>query len=175
MIAFLGIFRIIPAWAYGALAIVALCLGIEIHGQHRGAARIQALWDKDVAAAEAQAETLRILKQSSIDKSATKYAVKQARQQVIVKTIIKEVDRYVPTTLPALPSGFRVFHDAAAAGEAIDDSALSDATPVLPGTVAKTVAANYANCRSDQERLATLQDIIRTLTGEPNGKAETVK
>ena len=161
-----GLLRMIPAWAYGGLAIVALCLGIEIHGQHRGAARIQALWDKETAAAEVQAETLRILRQSSIDKSATKYAVKQAKQQVIVKTIIKEVDRYVPNSLPMLPAGFRVLHDAAAAGEAIDDTRLADAAPVAPAVVARTVAENYATCNDEKYRLSTLQDIIRTLTGE---------
>ena len=175
MIAILGIFRIIPSWAYGGVAIIALCVGIEIHGQHRGAARIQALWDKETAAAEVQAETLRILRQSSIDKSATKYAVKQAKQQVIVKTIIKEVDRYVPNSLPMLPPSFRLYHDAAAAGEAIDDTRLADAAPVSPLTVARTVANNYATCNDEKQRLATLQDIIRALTGESNGKAETVK
>ena len=175
MIAFLGIFRIIPSWAYGAIAVIALCVGIEIHGQHRGAARIQSLWDKDVAAAEAQAETLRILKQASIDKSATKYEVKQAKQQVIVKTIIKEVDRYVPSTLPMLPGSFRLYYDAAVAGKDIDDSGLSNAAPVAPKDVGRNAAENYATCRDDQDRLSALQDIIRTLTGESNAKAETVK
>ena len=166
-----GFLRMVPTWAYGGLAIIALCLGIELHGQHRGAARIQALWDRDVAAAEAQAETLRILRQSHIDKSATKYEVKQAKQQVIVKTIIKEVDRYVPNSLPMLPPGFRLLHDAAAAGEAIDDTRLADAAPVAPRTLAETLAKNYASCNDDKQRLSILQDIIRTLTGESNAKA----
>ena len=70
-----------------------------------------------------------------------------------------------------LPPGFRLLHDAAAAGEAIDDTRIADAAPVAPAVVARTVAENYASCNDEKQRLATLQDIIRTLTGESNAKA----
>ncbi|ONN68145.1 hypothetical protein [Herbaspirillum sp. VT-16-41] len=49
----LALLRIVPSWCYWILAVVALCLGCEIHG----AGRVQAKWDLQEAsrkAAEAQ-------------------------------------------------------------------------------------------------------------------------
>ena len=59
MMAVLGMLRIVPSWCYWILALVALCLGCEIHG----AGRVQAKWDAQVklqaAAAEAALELRR--------------------------------------------------------------------------------------------------------------------
>lgn len=59
MMAVLGMLRIVPSWCYWILAMVALCLGCEIHG----AWRVQAKWDAQVkqqaAAAEAALELRR--------------------------------------------------------------------------------------------------------------------
>ena len=40
----LALLRIVPSWCYWILALVALCLGCEIHG----AGRVQAKWDADL-------------------------------------------------------------------------------------------------------------------------------
>lgn len=59
MMVVVGILRIVPSWCYWILALVALCLGCEIHG----AGRVQAKWDAQVklqaAAAEAALEVRR--------------------------------------------------------------------------------------------------------------------
>lgn len=171
----IALFTIVPRWCYALLLIVGLAIGIEIHGQHTGAIRIQKRWDADIAKAEAQAETLRLMRQASIEKTYSKHVKKVAKAQVITRTIIKEVDRYVPNTLPMLPGDFRLLFNAAYAGESLDDSKRANAAPVSPQIVARTTAENAAACRYDQDRLETLQAIIRTLTGIPNGKEESTK
>lgn len=160
----IGLLAIVPRWCYGLLAIVALAIGIEVHGQHKGAARIQKLWDADVAKAEVQAETLRLMRQSSINKTYAKHVEKVAKAQVVTRTIIKEVDRYVPNTLPMLPGDFRLYYNSTIAGESVDDSRRANAAPVAPKDIGRNAAENYAACRYDQDRLETLQGIIRTLT-----------
>lgn len=59
MSALLGLLRIVPAWCYWILLLLALCLGCEMHG----AARIQKKWDAQVkqqaAATEAALELQR--------------------------------------------------------------------------------------------------------------------
>ena len=166
-----GFLRMVPSWAYGGLAIVALCIGIELHGQHRGAARIQSLWDRDVAAAEAQAETLRILRQSHIDKRETKSVAVAVKRQTVVQSNLAKVDTYAPSSAPPLPGTWRLWHDAAATGETVSDPGSANAASVSLKQTAVTVARNYAACLDDQSRLTDLQDIIRTLTGESNAKA----
>lgn len=56
---------------------------------------------------------------------------------------------------------FRVYHDAAAAGEEIDSTRRAPAAPVAPKDVALTIAENYADSRYDQSRLEALQQIMR--------------
>lgn len=162
---------ILPIWFKAALAaaIVAVVAGLGwfVYDSidSRGYNRAKAEYEKD-------AEATRIAHQEEIDGLAKSFALKAAKQRIVTQTIIKEVDKYVPSTLPLLPPGFRVFHDAAAAGKAPVDTAGADAPPVAPSTVAATVAANYANCRYDQERLEALQAIVRTINGGDDGKAE---
>ena len=63
---------------------------------------------------------------------------------------------------PPLSPSFRVLHDAAASGsQAAENPGRADAAPVPVADAAETIAANYATCRTDQARLAALQDIIR--------------
>ena len=162
----IALFAIVPRWCYGLLLIVALAIGIEVHGQHKGAARIQKQWDADIAKAEAQAETLRLMRQASIDKAYAKHVEKVAKAQVITRTIIKEVDRYVPNTLPMLPGDFRLYFNSAVTGEAIDDSKRATSAPVNPQDVARNAAENFAACRYDQGRLEILQSIVKSLNGE---------
>jgi hypothetical protein len=113
-----------------------------------------------------QAETLRLASQHKINQTATKFAEKAAKDRVVTQTIIREVEKYVPSTAPVLSGDFRVFHDAAAAGQEIDDTKRANAAPVKAQTVAATVADNYSACLYDQQRLTALQDIVRTINGE---------
>jgi hypothetical protein len=66
-------------------------------------------------------------------------------------TIVKEVPIYVPDDSCALPGGFRVLHDAAAAGVLPDPARIPLAAPVPAQVVAGTVAGNYATCQENDE------------------------
>ena len=163
MIALLGIFRVIPSWCYGLLAFVVLAGAGAVYERHTGEAIVQKKWDAEKAQAALQAESLRLLNESAIRKQADVFNVKQAAAKVVYKTITKEVEKYVPNSLALLPPGFRLLHDAAAEGVAVDDTAGVDAAPVSPRQVASTVSANYAACREDQDKLEALQGIVRTV------------
>lgn len=64
---------------------------------------------------------------------------------------------------PPLSPSFRLLHDSAATGsQAAESPGGTDAAPVPVADAAETIAANYATCRTDQARLAALQEIIRS-------------
>jgi hypothetical protein len=111
---------------------------------------------EDVAAAEA----MRVLQQEGIDNVSSTFAAKAAKDRVITQTIIKEVDRYVPNSLPMLPGDFRLQYNASVTGIPVDDSSRADALPVTPQDVARTDAENFASCRYDKERVEALQAVI---------------
>ena len=48
----LAMFKMAPSWCYWLLALVALCLGCELHGRHT----VQAKWDVAVLVANSQAK-----------------------------------------------------------------------------------------------------------------------
>lgn len=148
----------------GAAAL--LILAIFGYGFSKGSGYKQAKWDAEKQRQAEMAEMQRQSWQSSIDKGTTKFAAKAAKDRVIVQTIIKEVDRYVPITDPVLSGGFRLFHDAAATGEVIDDSKRTDAAPVTSATVARVIADNYASCNYEKQRVILLQDVVRVLNGD---------
>jgi hypothetical protein len=58
----------------------------------------------------------------------------------------------------------RVPHTAAATGRALPETGnppSTDATPVTPQDLTRTVVENYASCREDQGRLEALQGILK--------------
>lgn len=159
MTGLLLLLRGVPSWCYGVIGLLALVVGIELHGRHH----VQVLWDADVVAKEAQAETLRLSRQGNIDRVSSKLQAKVTKARVVVKTIIKEIDHYVPITDPVLSSGFRLLHDAAATGEAPDDTRRATSTPVTSATVARTITDNYSSCNYDKQRLEALQEIVKSI------------
>ena len=163
MMALWTLSKLVPSWCYGLIAFVAIAGAGAVYERHAGESIVQKKWDAEKAQAVVQAENIRLLNQAAIGKQADKYIVKQAAAKVIYKTIIKEVEKYVPNTLPMLPGGFRLLHDAAAEGVTVDGTSGVDAAPVAPSVVAKTVADNYADCRADQDRLEALQAIVKTV------------
>jgi hypothetical protein len=49
MMDILGMFRVVPTWCYWLLALVALCLGCELHGRHA----VQVKWNAAIVAQKA--------------------------------------------------------------------------------------------------------------------------
>lgn len=146
--------------------VIAAVLAVLLAGSHwkayvMGKDVVRAEWSADKLAAEIQAENNRMLAQANVNKAGKAFAEKAAKSRVIVQTKIVEVEKYVPSTLPLLPGDFRLFHDAAAAGEEIDDSRRIASAPVAPSHVARTVAENYASANYDKQRLEAIQQIIR--------------
>lgn len=141
---------------YLIIAVVAFIFGWSVNGWRKDAAS-----QSEKLAAETQAENNRLLAQSRINKIDRAGAAKAKKQATIDQTILDKVETNVPTTLPMLPGSFRVQHDAAASGQENDNTGAADAAPVAPRTVAKTVTRNYADARSDKERLEELQAIVR--------------
>lgn len=96
----------------------------------------------------------------------------QVQIRTVTQTIIKEVPIYVTAEADArfaLPAGLVRVHDAAATGQPLsepsgqpDDAARNlEASDIAPSWLAATIAENYGTCRSDQARLADLQDWVR--------------
>lgn len=100
---------------------------------------------------------------SSVQEIAAKQSKARAKVRTITKEIIREVPIRIPADSPPLPGGFRVLHDAAAAGTQVDSSAPggTDATPVPPQAAAETIAENYGEYHDLAERHRGLQDYVR--------------
>lgn len=148
------------------ISIGCIALALFGYGVVKGRDHVQAKWDADKQAQANQAETLRLSRQTSIDKGSAKFVVKASKDRIIVQANQSKVEQYAPVTAPMLPGSFRVWHDAAATGQALDDTGGADAAPVALKAVATSVQSNYAACRYDQDRLEALQTIVRTLNGE---------
>lgn len=113
--------------------------------------------------AEEQAEAARIgAARAAVTTKADATHVKAAeRIKVVTVTQIKEVPTYVSDSDCPLSPGFRVLHDAAAAGELPDPARIADAAAVPAPALASTVVENYGACKETSERLDALQQWIR--------------
>jgi hypothetical protein len=145
---------------YRVMALLALAVALVGYGWLKGAEHGEA----KLAAAESKAlkEGVRIvtLRGAVTTRIETKYLPQIARTEVITETIVREVPIYVSPADPDLPGGFRVLHDAAAAGRLPDPASLADAAAVPAQAAAGTVAENYGICRQDQLKLQGLQEWV---------------
>ncbi|BEV15160.1 lysis protein [Herbaspirillum sp. DW155] len=73
----LALLRIVPSWCYWILALVALCLGCEIHG----ASRVQAKWDVQVKQQAEAAEAALELRRQQNRAIGAEQALKSAQIQ----------------------------------------------------------------------------------------------
>lgn len=66
-------------------------------------------------------------------------------------------------SLPDLSPTFRLLHDSAASGSKAPEGGPGANDPPVPvEAVAETIRQNYEACRTDQAKLASLQEIIRS-------------
>jgi hypothetical protein len=124
---------------------------------------VQAQWDDEhrrMATAKAKTETAQA---ETTTRVVTQYVDRVQTVRERGKTIVQRVPIHVPTDAAAcdLPGGFRVHHDAAAAGEIPDPARDADAASVSAQTVAATVADNYATYHETVEQLGALQQWVR--------------
>lgn len=153
--------KLVPAWVWIALALVAAGL---LYGHTRfnaGQASTQAKWDKSIERGKAEVSRLKAAASTVTVKVETKYVdrVKTIREKADV--LVREVKVFVPDGSCALPGGFRLHHDAAAEGSIPDPAGIADAAPVDPQTAAVTIAGNYATCHETGQRLSSLQEWVQ--------------
>lgn len=79
------------------------------------------------------------------------------------KEVVREVERLVPYGLCQLDGGFRLLHDAAAAGSLPEPAGGADGppAPVEQAAAAEVVAGNYLACHLNAEQLMALQGWVR--------------
>ena len=124
-------------------------------------------WRDGAAQAKAAAHALEVVqRQAGLTQTvAVRQQAAQDRVRTITRTLIREVPVYVTPKADAgcvVPDGFRVLHDAAAAGvptaaEPAGESADAPSGLAL-SAVADTVTANYGICHATAERLRGWQD-----------------
>lgn len=155
--------RLIPWQVYAGLALV---FAFWLHGNAEFRRGIREADERhriadEAARKEQAAQAAKVAeKQAEVTtKVVTEYVdrVKVVREKA--REIVKEVPVYVPADSCPLPSGFRVLHDAAAAGlpPIPNPAARTDAAPVPAPVAAATVADNYGTCRETAEQLRGLQ------------------
>lgn len=127
-------------------------------------------YDRAMREVDAASQVDREQKEAGLAGVGIAFAAEAQKERVIEKKIIERVTEYVPITDPLLSGGFRLLHDAAALGQAIDHPGRIDAAPVTSQDAASTVAENYASCRYDKARVLKLQEVVRILNGQ-NAKA----
>lgn len=93
------------------------------------------------------------------------------RVREVTRTIIERVNVYVPSDAPALPAGWGVLHDAAAAGVAAPDDPAAAIRAYGSGPsaqdAAETVIGNYGTYHEVAERLTGLQRYVRDVCLAP--------
>jgi len=146
--------------AAAAVVLVALA-GTHWKAYDLGKTKIRAEWQAEKLQLEQQAENNRLLAQSRINKIDRAGAARAKKQADVDQSTLAKGDQYAPSTLPLLPGSVRVFHDAAATGQKIDDSRTASAVPVPASHLAITSARNYTIARRDQATLEELQAIVK--------------
>lgn len=141
----------LPWQVWGGIAMLAVFLWYGHARYEAGQAEVQARWDAETAAEVAAAAR----KKAASDVASARVEVRYVERVRVVRergaTIVKEVPVYVPLDSCPLTPGWRVLHDAAAAGRMPDPARLPDAAPVPAQVAAATVADNYATCLENAE------------------------
>ena len=128
------------------------------------------------ALAAAQQRELRLRVEERLraetDRLAADLEAARAQRQVVTRIITKEVPRYVREPAPACADaglhsgGFRVLHDAAAAGVVPDPARVADAPAVGAAAAAGTITDNYAACLDWRAQVIGWQQWYSTVAGQ---------
>ena len=119
-------------------------------------------WRDGAAQTRAVARTIHVVQaQAAVAQAAAVHLqAAQDRVRTVVRTITREVPTYVTIQADAgctVPAGFRMLHDAAAAGVPPASDAPGGAADAPSGislsAVAQTVTSNYGICHETAERL----------------------
>lgn len=150
---------------------VALAVLLIVGGTYR-AGVVHERNRQTAAAAEQRELRLRVEQRlrAETDRLAADLEAARAQRQVVTRTITKEVPRYVREPAPTCADaglhsgGFRVLHDAAAAGVVPDPARVADAPAVGAAAAAGTITDNYAACLDWRAQVIGWQQWYRTAT-----------
>lgn len=145
--------RVLPYLA-GALVLALAYAIVDHRGYSRGRAEVIA----ESTRAAAREDARRAERAVVAEKART-----EAKVQIkyVTRVITERIERYVPSTTPDLPGGFRVLHDAAARGVPAADPSGADGAPASAQAVTTTVAENYGTYHDVADKLRRLQQLIQ--------------
>lgn len=159
----LALLRIVPSWCYWILALVALCLGCEIHG----ASRVQTKWDAEKRGAQTVAQVVTAGQEVVLRQVVTNYVDRVKTIEVQGETRIKEVPIYVTAQDDAacsINAGFVRLWNAANVGAPVSpDPGGADEAP--SGVSLSDTAAQHDReatyTHQLEEQLIALQDAVQ--------------
>ncbi len=143
--------RALPWQLWVGLALLGAFLSYGHLRYEAGQADVTARWDAATAMEVAAAARKKAASDAVTVRVETKYVDRVRIVRERGATIVKEVVRYVPLDSCPLPGGFRLLHDAAAAGVLPDAARIPDAAPVPAQAATATVIDNYATCLENAE------------------------
>lgn len=164
MMAVLGMLRIVPSWCYWILALLAFCLGCEIHG----ARRVQAKWDAERRSAAQVAHAVAAAQDVVLRQVVTNYVDRVKTITVQGETRVKEVPIYVTAQDDAacsINTGFVRMWNAANTSTVIspDPSGADDApSGVSLSDTASQHAREAIYTHQLEEQLIALQDAVNS-------------
>jgi hypothetical protein len=158
-----GWIRKIPMWVYVVIALVAT--GYLLNASLERNARIK----QELLQTQIQNDQLNVALAHYEKRvlEVEKLAKERLKTNTVIKTVnkdvIREVKVLVPAGTPELPGGWRLLHDAAAAGEKVDTSttAGTDAGPVPAEVAAETVIENYGQYNELANDMRLLQRYVK--------------
>lgn len=150
-------------WGLLVLAVAIGAIALYATGHSHGKQGERARWlewqaQQDAYVAKRLAERNEATQQITEDRAESREVIR-----TVTNTILKEVPVYVPRDSCDLPPGYRLLHDAAAAGVP-PPPAGTDAAPVPAQAAVATVIDNYGTCHDNADRLAKLQQWVREVT-----------
>lgn len=150
-------------WLIAALALAAALLGLQ-HYRSSAADFERKLRETQQRLISVQAQSDDYAKNVvAVTALAEGYRQRTEKVRTVTKEIVREVPKLIPVDSCALPPGWRLLHDAAARGAALDPAAASgpDAAPVAAQDAATTVIENYDQYHQLAEQVTGLQQYIR--------------
>jgi hypothetical protein len=159
--------KLLGYWRPIAIGVLLVAALLAIYS--KGRADATQAWASKEAARQLADARRRVALQDQVDQLASGLEAARAARQVVTRTITKEVPRYVTAPAQACADtglhapGFRVLHDAAAAGAVPDPARLADAAPVDAQPAGSTITGNYALCNEWRKQVIGWQSWYRTV------------
>jgi hypothetical protein len=138
--------KAVPLWVY---VLIGAGIAIYAYGEYKenvGEATVQLAWDAQKKLDKEAADKDKMFR--DVSTSVTHVVYKERLRTITEKgeTIVRIQENFVPVDSGYLPSGFRVYYDAAVTNTIPDTASIATGTPVAVADVARISAINYAQC-----------------------------